>query len=219
MGHYFFRLMGEETHELPFKVKRIIPGGVVAIFGEVQACLSGQLLPLIFVLGGSSRNGKAGPVISASCLMESNSRKWACGERQRYCPCRLCPRLNWAKTTTKTLSSFEARGGFRHFPFPVASRLSGRGAYQLRIIHANDGQSGIANPRPWGILSAGPFTTFLQTYWKDMNRTLQNRLLHGSLCLRLFHGEMAERFNAAVLKTAVGQPTVGSNPTLSAKLL
>ena len=30
---------------------------------------------------------------------------------------------------------------------------------------------------------------------------------------------MAERFNAAVLKTAVGQPTVGSNPTLSAKLL
>lgn len=90
MGHYFFRLMGEETHELPFKVKRIIPGGVVAIFGEVQACMSGQLLPLIFVLGGSSRNGKAGPVISASCLMESNSRKWACGERQRYCPCRLC---------------------------------------------------------------------------------------------------------------------------------
>ena len=27
---------------------------------------------------------------------------------------------------------------------------------------------------------------------------------------------MAERFNAAVLKTAVGKPTVGSNPTLSA---
>ena len=38
-----------------------------------------------------------------------------------------------------------------------------------------------------------------------MNRTLQSRLLHGSLCPRL--------------KTAVGQPTVGSNPTLSAKLL
>ena len=52
-----------------------------------------------------------------------------------------------------------------------------------------------------------------------MNRTLQSRLLHGSLCPRLLHGEMAERFNAAVLKTAVGQPTVGSNPTLSAKLL
>ena len=50
-----------------------------------------------------------------------------------------------------------------------------------------------------------------------MNRTLQSRLLHGSLCPRLLHGEMAERFNAAVLKTAVGQPTVGSNPTLSAK--
>ena len=49
-----------------------------------------------------------------------------------------------------------------------------------------------------------------------MNRTLQSRLLHGSLCPRLLHGEMAERFNAAVLKTAVGQPTVGSNPTLSA---
>ena len=48
-----------------------------------------------------------------------------------------------------------------------------------------------------------------------MNRTLQSRLLHGSLCPRLLHGEMAERFNAAVLKTAVGQPTVGSNPTLS----
>ena len=30
---------------------------------------------------------------------------------------------------------------------------------------------------------------------------------------------MAERFNAAVLKTAVGQPTVGSNPTLSANSL
>ena len=52
-----------------------------------------------------------------------------------------------------------------------------------------------------------------------MNRTLQSRLLHGSLCPRLLHGEMAERFNAAVLKTTVGQPTVGSNPTLSAKLL
>ena len=54
-----------------------------------------------------------------------------------------------------------------------------------------------------------------------MNRTLQNRLRYGSLRLRLrlLHGEMAERFNAAVLKTAVGQPTVGSNPTLSAKLL
>ena len=50
-----------------------------------------------------------------------------------------------------------------------------------------------------------------------MNRTLQNRLRYGSLCSRLLHGEMAERFNAAVLKTAVGQPTVGSNPTLSAK--
>ena len=49
-----------------------------------------------------------------------------------------------------------------------------------------------------------------------MNRTLQNRLRYGSLCSRLLHGEMAERFNAAVLKTAVGQPTVGSNPTLSA---
>ena len=49
-----------------------------------------------------------------------------------------------------------------------------------------------------------------------MNRTLQNRLRYGSLCPRLLHGEMAERFNAAVLKTAVGQPTVGSNPTLSA---
>ena len=52
-----------------------------------------------------------------------------------------------------------------------------------------------------------------------MNRTLQSRLLHGSLCPRLLHGEMAERFNAAVLKTAVGQPTVGSNPTLSASFL
>ena len=52
-----------------------------------------------------------------------------------------------------------------------------------------------------------------------MNKTLQNRLRYGSLCSRLLHGEMAERFNAAVLKTAVGQPTVGSNPTLSAKLL
>ena len=50
-----------------------------------------------------------------------------------------------------------------------------------------------------------------------MNRTLQSRLLHGSLCPRLLHGEMAERFNAAVLKTAVGHPTGGANPTLSAK--
>ncbi len=49
-----------------------------------------------------------------------------------------------------------------------------------------------------------------------MNRALQKRLLYGSLRPRLLHGEMAERFNAAVLKTAVGQPTVGSNPTLSA---
>ena len=30
------------------------------------------------------------------------------------------------------------------------------------------------------------------------------------------HGEMAERSKALVLKTSVGQPTVGSNPTLSA---
>lgn len=29
-------------------------------------------------------------------------------------------------------------------------------------------------------------------------------------------GEVAEWVKAAVLKTAVGQPTVGSNPTLSA---
>ena len=50
-----------------------------------------------------------------------------------------------------------------------------------------------------------------------MNRTLQSRLLPGSLCPRVLHGEMAARVNAAVLKTAVGQPTVGSNPTLSAK--
>jgi hypothetical protein len=31
-------------------------------------------------------------------------------------------------------------------------------------------------------------------------------------------GGVAERTNAAVLKTAVGQPTVGSNPTPSARL-
>ena len=30
-------------------------------------------------------------------------------------------------------------------------------------------------------------------------------------------GEMAERLKAPVLKTGVGQPTVGSNPSLSAK--
>ena len=32
------------------------------------------------------------------------------------------------------------------------------------------------------------------------------------------HREMAERSNAAVLKTVVGQPTGGSNPSLSANI-
>ena len=34
--------------------------------------------------------------------------------------------------------------------------------------------------------------------------------------LRFVNGEMAEWFKAAVLKTVVGQPTGGSNPSLSA---
>jgi hypothetical protein len=38
----------------------------------------------------------------------------------------------------------------------------------------------------------------------------------GSYGTRIAFGEVAERLNAAVLKTAVGLvPTVGSNPTLS----
>jgi hypothetical protein len=37
--------------------------------------------------------------------------------------------------------------------------------------------------------------------------------------LRHSQGGVVERFMAAVLKTAVGQPTVGSNPTPSATLL
>ena len=36
-----------------------------------------------------------------------------------------------------------------------------------------------------------------------------------SVILR-FHGEVAERFKAAVLKTVEGQPSGGSNPSLSA---
>ena len=36
-------------------------------------------------------------------------------------------------------------------------------------------------------------------------------------CPRFSHGEMAERFNAAVLKTVVLKGTGGSNPSLSAQ--
>jgi len=38
------------------------------------------------------------------------------------------------------------------------------------------------------------------------------------LCHGIIQGGVVERFMAAVLKTAVGQPTVGSNPTPSAIL-
>ena len=47
----FFRLAGDETHEFRVKVKRNVPGGAVAVFGEVKAGLSGEWLPLVLVLG------------------------------------------------------------------------------------------------------------------------------------------------------------------------
>jgi hypothetical protein len=43
-------------------------------------------------------------------------------------------------------------------------------------------------------------------------------LLIFSVILR-FHGEVAERFKAAVLKTVEGQPSGGSNPSLSANFV
>ena len=52
-----------------------------------------------------------------------------------------------------------------------------------------------------------------------MNRTLQNRLRYGSLCSRLLHGEMAERFNAAVLKTVERESVPGVRIPLSPPLL
>ena len=39
------------------------------------------------------------------------------------------------------------------------------------------------------------------------------------LSVMLAGGEVAERSKAAVLKTVVGQPTGGSNPSLSANIL
>ena len=46
------------------------------------------------------------------------------------------------------------------------------------------------------------------------------KVLLGFVIIRIYcsfaAGEMAERFNAAVLKTVVGKTTGGSNPSLSA---
>ncbi len=50
----------------------------------------------------------------------------------------------------------------------------------------------------------------------NIKQALQQKIFKILYAHAFLHGEMAERFNAAVLKTAVGKPTVGSNPTLSA---
>lgn len=42
---------GGETHEFRIKAERNVPGGAVAVFGEVQAYQPGGLLPLVLVLG------------------------------------------------------------------------------------------------------------------------------------------------------------------------
>ncbi len=52
----------------------------------------------------------------------------------------------------------------------------------------------------------------------NIKQALQQKIFKIFYAHAFLHGEMAERFNAAVLKTAVGKPTVGSNPTLSASL-
>ena len=53
----------------------------------------------------------------------------------------------------------------------------------------------------------------------NIKQALQQKIFKIFYAHAFLHGEMAERFNAAVLKTAVGKPTVGSNPTLSANSL
>ena len=53
----------------------------------------------------------------------------------------------------------------------------------------------------------------------NIKQALQQKIFKILYAHAFLHGEMAERFNAAVLKTAVGKPTVGSTPTLSANSL
>lgn len=107
--------------------------------------VSGQLLPLVFIPGvvvGAVKQACHISVLHNGAGLEQIGHA---GNARATARARLRPPVQLDRNGGRNLEfpgqGLEARGYFRHFPFLAVGRLPERGAHQLQVIHANDGQS------------------------------------------------------------------------------
>lgn len=145
MGHYFFfRFAGGEAHEFRLKAERNVPGGAVAVLGEVQVGLSGQLLPLVLVVGVVVGAVKQADHVRVLLDRAGFPQIGHAGNPGFFPGARLRSAVQLGQHDDGNLEflgqGFQARGYFRDFAFPAVGRLFGVGTHQLEIVHADDGQ-------------------------------------------------------------------------------